>query len=188
MTSFLKTFLTGVAAVFLVCFLIYLYLPSPKFPIQPHDSVQSLEEADIETPIKRAYFTNYTREEVLEHYQNQFRIYFLGIPIPNFRLNYPPEDAYLLIRDQTRSTFLEEIVYTFRGSFFVNGFKPKEAKDDIWYRGTHYEQKITVKYAQSPAWSRIPVALLACLLLLFILREWLFVCRGLVNAWKDKYL
>jgi len=128
-------------------FLLYLSLPSLTFPPPPPGAFTSLEQADTESEYRRAYFTNLTRQEVLEYYQNEFKISFFGIEIPNYRLNYPPEDAYSLIRDQTRSTFLEEIVYPFKGSFFVNGFKPSVAKDDIWYKGVNYYQKITVRIA-----------------------------------------
>lgn len=158
----------------LLVFLGYLLLPTPSFPLQPSDSVQSVENADTETSLRRAYFTNFSRKEVLEHYQRQFEhSSLLGIPIPTYRLNYPPEDAQTLIRDQTRSTFLEEVVHPFRESFFVNGFKPSLAKDEIWYKGVHYEQKITVRYVPSSPFVRIPVAFLSLLALLFVVREWI---------------
>lgn len=141
----------------------YLLLPSSSFPKPPPDAVQSLEDADIETPLRRAYFTNYNRQEVLAHYQKQFR---------GYRLNYPPEDAQVLIRDQARSSYLEEILHPFRESVFINGFIPKEAKDDIWYKGRHFEQKITVRYAPSSLLVRIPVILLSLSLFAILIKEW----------------
>lgn len=163
-------------------FAIYLSFPSPEFSISPPDAVQSLEEADTETPFRRAYFTNFSREQVVEHYQKQLSPDFFGLVFPTYRLNYPPENAYTLIRDQTRSTFLEEIVHPFRESIFVNGFKPKEAKDDIWYKGTHYEQKITVKYIASPVFVRIPLVLAGLFVLYFLLRELTFALK---EIWKN---
>lgn len=142
----------------------YLLLPNLAFPEPPPDSVQSLEEADIETPLRRAYLTNFTREEVLEHYQRQ-------IPWPAYRLNYPPEEAFVLIRDQARSTFLQEIVHPFRASLFVNGFEPKDPKDDVWYKGVDYRQKITVRYVPSSAWERIPIMVLTLLGLYLVSKE-----------------
>ncbi len=153
-------------------FLFYLLLPTPSFPIPPTDSVQSLENADVETPLRRSYFTNFSRAEVLEYYQQQFtKSPFLGIRLPTYRLNYPPEDAQQLIRDQTRSVFLEEIVHPFRESVFVNGFQPRVAKDDIWYRGVHYGTKITIRYIPSSPIIGVPVLLLAIGALLFSVRE-----------------
>lgn len=152
--------------------LVYLLAPSPAFPLPLPDSVQSLEEADTEAPLKRAYFTNYDREEVIKHYQSAFsQIKILGFSPPLLRLNYPPEEAYSLIRDQTRSTFLEEIVYPLRDSFFVNGFKPRFAKDEIWYKGVHYEQKITVRYATSSVLFRIVIGVATLVLLVIVLKQ-----------------
>lgn len=188
MRKFLRKIFKIIVATIGVIFLIYLLIPGPRFPTQPHDSVQSLEEADTENPLKRAYFTNYTRAEVLEHYQKQLVFFSLfKIPLPTYRLNYPPEDAFLLVRDQTRSTFLEEIIHPLKESVFVNGFKPKYAKDDIWYRGVHYDQKITVKYVASSVFLRLPVFLLGLLLFYFIVREFPRAIKDFYTNWfSDK--
>lgn len=156
-----------------ILFAVYLTLPSPEFPKQPPDSVQSLEEADTEaTKIKRAYFTNFTREDVLVHYQKVLsRVPFLPFRLPTYRLNYPPEESQTLIRDQTRTTFLEEIVHPFRESFFVNGFEPKDPKDEVWSKGVHYGQKIVVKYIPSPVWVRVPIAFAALFLFWVLTKE-----------------
>ncbi|OGM31253.1 hypothetical protein A2630_04490 [Candidatus Woesebacteria bacterium RIFCSPHIGHO2_01_FULL_44_10] len=152
----IKAILRVVYVIFAAGFLAYLALPSPAFPTPPPDSVQSQELGDSEDLTRRrAYFTNYTRQEVLNHYQNQFG------PIPSFRLNYPPEESQTLIRDQTRSTFLEEIVHPLRESIFVNGFEPTDPKDDVWYKGVDYRQKIIIKYAPSNVFVRLGVGALA---------------------------
>jgi len=120
---------------------IYTLIPNPKFPNPPEGALQSKEPGDSEDlSVRRAYFTNFTREEVMKHYQNEFK---------GYRLNYPPEEAATIIRDQTRSTFLEEIVHPFRESFYVNGFEPKNPKDAIEIAGLPWRQKITVKYVPS---------------------------------------
>lgn len=143
-----------------ILFLIYIALPNLIFPPPPSDARQSVEPADSETPSRRAYFTNYTREEVLVHYQSQYQLSLFSLfDIPNYKLVYPPEEAYTLIRDQTRSTHLEEIVYPFRESFFVNEFVAKQEKDDIWYKGVHYEQKITTKINPSNLYVRFTMGL-----------------------------
>src|SRR3989344_7674404 len=85
-------------------FLVYLALPGPDFPEPPAGSVQSDEFADTEPPLRRAYFTNATRQEARDHYREQFE------PLPSIVLNHPPEEAQVRIRDQARSTGLEEIV------------------------------------------------------------------------------
>lgn len=158
------------AGILIFASFVYLVVPSPSFPQQPPDSVQSIETGDSEvTQVRRAYFTNYSRAQALQYYQDKIRTGIL--PVPTYRLNYPPEDAQMMIRDQTRSTFLEEIVHPFRESVFVNGFEPKVAKDAINYRGIPYRQKITIKYNSSSIFLRIPIILLAVVLFLVISRE-----------------
>lgn len=182
MSNLLKRILYFSVVLIFALFVLYLLLPSPKFPKQPSDSVQSLEEADTESPFRRAYFTNYTRDQVVKHYQSQFTT-SLGIPLPTYKLNYPPEDAFQLIRDQTRSTFLEEIVQPFGVHLFVNGFKPKQAKDDIWYKGVHYEQKITLRYAAPSIFIRIPIALITLFTCLIVIRELNFAIGDFSKKW-----
>lgn len=160
--------------------LFYLLLPNPSFPDPPPDSVQSQELGDTETPLRRAYFTDFTRHEVLEHYQAQFRkSELLGIPLLAFRLNYPPEESQTLIRDQTRSTFLEEIVHPGRESLFVNGFEPKDPKDDVWYKGVDYRQKIIIKFVSSSTLLRVSIAAFTLAFVWLLLGEWSFALKDL---------
>lgn len=150
---------------------IYLILPTHTFPRQPHDSVQSLEQADTETPWRRAYFTDYTREESREYYLKQMKTSYFMLPMLAFVLNYPPEDSFKLIRDQVRSTGLEEIVIPFRESLFVDYFEPKDPKDAVGYRGSSYRQKITVKYVTSSLFARVPIVFTALFLFWFLVKE-----------------
>lgn len=145
----------------------YVLKTSPPFPGPPPDSVQSMEPADTETPLRRAYFTNYTREQVVDHYLKQYDY------LPTLRLNYPPEDAQTLIRDQTRSVYLEELVHPFRESIYINGFEARQAKDDIWYKGVHFNAKITIKYAPSSRATRAAIGLGTAFTLFLIAREYL---------------
>lgn len=142
----------------------YVLLPNPKFPGPPPGALQSKERGDSEDlSVRRAYFTNLTREEVMKYYQNEFK---------GYRLNYPPEEAATIIRDQTRSTFLEEIVHPLRESFYVNGFEPKSAKDAIEIEGHSWRQKITVKYVQSNMFPRSIVVVLTGVVSLILLNVW----------------
>ena len=148
-----------------VALFVYILLPNPKFPNPPSDALQSKERGDSEDlSIRRAYFTNFTRGEVMKHYQNEFK---------GFRLNYPPEEAATIIRDQTRSTFLEEIVHPFRESFYVNGFEPKDPKDAIEIEGLSWRQKITVKYVPSNLFLRSLVIVLTGAVSFLLLNVWL---------------
>lgn len=138
--------------VFLV-FLVYVLLPSQEFPPAPPGAVQSFEPADSETPLRRAYFTNATREEVILHYKKEFGNSLL-------RLNYPPEEVQTIIREQTRGSYLEELVYPFRESLFVTGFIPKYEKDAIVIDNVKYYQKITVRHVPSSTIARVFYVLL----------------------------
>lgn len=131
--------------------LIYVYPPSPEFPKPPSDFVQSFEPADTETDLRRGYYTNLTRNEVIKHYEKEFN---KGFNIYTPKLNYPPEDAPELIRDQTKSTFLEEIVHPLRESIYINGFEPKTEEYAQFYKGVRYNQKIIVRYVPSSLWVR----------------------------------
>ncbi len=166
-----------VKILFTICsliFIFYLFLPNPDFPDPPPDALQSNEPADTETSLRRAYFTNYNRQEVLAHYQKQLtKSNFLGFLLPTYRLNYPPEEAQTLIRDQTRSTFLEEIVHPLRESFFVNGFEPKDPKDAILIEEKNWRQKITVRLVPSNTLARLAVSLAALFIIYLISNQYL---------------
>lgn len=164
----MKKILLIIYILFSTALLFYLALPARGFPSPPADSYQSEEPGDSEAlSVRRAYFTDFNREEVIAQYKDQFSY------IPFLRLNYPPEEAQTIIRDQTRSTFLEEIVHPLRESIYINGFKPRVAKDEIWYKGVHYEQKITVRYQTSSPIARISIYSALLLVLPLIFREYL---------------
>lgn len=154
-------------------FLIYLALPTPNYPNKLSDALQSNEPGDTEDPLRKAYFTDLQREDVMAYYVDEFKKFSrFNVVLPTYRLNYPPEDAQTLIRDQTRSTFLEEIVHPFRESFFVNGFKPKEEKDNILIAGKEWVEKITVKYVPSNVYLRLFVGIFSLLFIKILFREW----------------
>lgn len=144
--------------------LVYVLLPNQGFPNPPADALQSKEPGDSEDlSVRRAYFTNLTREEVIRHYLKEFN---WGI-----RLNYPPEESKTIIRDQTKSTFLEEIVHPLRESVYINGFEPKDAKDAINIEGKSWRQKIIIKYVPSSLLVRVFVVGLSALVSFLLLKE-----------------
>lgn len=157
----------------------YLLLPDTKFPTPLPDSVQSQEAGDTEELNRRAYFTNFEREEVVEHFRNQFNITAAGVEIAAFRFNYPPEEAQVIIRDQTRSSYLEEVVNPLKTALFINGFVPKSLKDDINIDGVHWEQKVTIKFVESTPFVRLAVYIPALFLGWVLLSEYFAVFKGL---------
>ena len=158
----MKFFLNLIFLISSFAFLFYLALPNPNFPLPPQGSFISNEPGDTETVLRRAFYTDLSREEIMGYYQN----IFLG-----YRLNYPPEEAEVLIRDQTKSTFLEEIVHPFRESVFINGFEPNEPQFALIKGGKIWRQKITVRLVPSSLVVRILVAVLTLLLIRVLARE-----------------
>jgi hypothetical protein len=163
---------TFFAVVFFI-FVIYLVLPISNFPPPPPGAIQSFEQADTETPLRRAYFTNLTRAEVLSHYEK----YFPG----SLKLNYPPEESQTIIRDQTRSTFLEERAYPLRESLYINGFEPKLAKDAIVIDGQNFRQKIIIRHVPSNDGARVLLGICGVLLIFVIIKEYLFE----IKLWRN---
>ncbi len=102
----MKKILTVLYLLFGVIFLVYLSLPRPGFPTQPPDTLKSGEPADIEDVLRPSYFTDLDREGVLSYYKDQFTKSSLGVVLPTYRLNYPPEEAEGIIRERTRSSYL----------------------------------------------------------------------------------
>lgn len=144
----------------------YLMIPNHPFLVPPPGSIQSTEPADTEDPLRRAYFTNYTREQVIAHYTAQLAY------LPVLRLNYPPEEAKFYIRDQTRSWYLEELVHPLRSSVFINGYIPQTAEYTIYVDGVQYAQKITLRQVPSSRPVRILVYALIPLCVGALLIEW----------------
>ncbi len=155
-----------IAIIFLVFTSMYLLYPDGKMPQTLPDSLKSLEPADTETVNRQAYFTNLTREQIMDFYKRNF------VGILSYRLNYPPEEAQSLIRDQTQSSFLEEIVHFGKQSLFINGFVPTKPTEQININGVHYTTKVTVRYVPSGLITRLTTLLLLSLVTLSLVRTY----------------
>lgn len=147
----------------------YVSFPSPEFPAPLPDAVQSDQPADVEDTLRRGYYTNLSRDEVISHYEKEFN---KGFSLYTPRLNYPPEDAPVLIRDQTKSTFLEELTHPFRESLYINGFEPKTEEYAQYLHGVRYRQKVIVRYVPSKLSVRIIILGLSLVATLFLINEY----------------
>lgn len=147
--------------------IIYLTLPSPSLP-DLDNSVRSTEEGDtIQHPDQKAFYTNVERKDVIKEMQSKFVVKIGNFVIPSMRLNYRPEETKEFVREQTPSSYLEEIVYPFRESLFVNGFEPANspiyrnwaAKDvpKVIHLQVNYFGKVTLRPVYSPIWARVLV-------------------------------
>jgi len=159
-----KIFLFFCFSVFLLS-VAYLLLPPPAEPPPLPNSFKSIEPGDtVEIPGLFAYYTNMSREDVVYFYQKYFsRSALLGIPLLTYRLNHPPEYAWVVIRDTAHSSFLEELVHPFRESWYINGYEP--ANDPFVKSGQklgnfkfgekEYTVKVTVLKKESNPLSRV---------------------------------
>jgi hypothetical protein len=143
--------------------LIYLSLPVSDVSPLPN-SFRSTEPGDTwQHPEQSAYYTDLTREEVLDFYQDSFSVKFNNTKIPSYRLNYPPEETAQYVREQILSYYLEEIIYPFKGSLFVSGWNPRlspitdylfDYQYDRWaliVNDQEYQSKVTIKpYPSKP--------------------------------------
>ncbi len=150
--------------IFGAVFLLYLVSPSPAFPSAPPGSLTSREPGDTKNPNISAYFTNSSRDEIINFYKSQFdKSAWFNLPLPTERLrDYPPEESLFRIREQTRSTYLEELVHPLRESIYINGFEPTDPKDAINIDGSHFINKVTIRVYPSKPLSRV---LIGCLIL-----------------------
>lgn len=146
---------------------VYLALPSPSYP-DLSDAIRSTEAGDTwQNPDQKGFYTDLSRAEVLSQLQSKFTLKIFGLTIPSFRLNYRPEEAFTLVRDQLNSNYLEEIVYPFRESLFVNGWEPKndprfrnlpaKGVPVLAVNGRPYLSKVTLKPVYSSLWARLLV-------------------------------
>ncbi len=166
-------------------FLLYLLLPGPSdikdFAPLPN-SFKSEDPGDT-TQIANVsgYFSDNYRDFVTNFYKNEFERKNM-IPLPSLRLNYPPEQAFLYIKDQTLSTYLEEYVYPLRGSLFINGFEPVLMDGSPRFPGgaefgvivnggrQQFKTKTIIRFYPSPLWVRLSV--------------WLGINVSLILIWK----
>jgi len=160
----MKNLVKIVFTLFGIALLVYLAWPAPTFPKTLWDFESSAEPADKESPLRRGYYTNITREQLMNHYSQQFGW--------GERLNYPPEDAQTLIRDQTHATFLEEIVHPMRESLFVAGNELGPKEGAFVAGGKEFKHKVIVKYVTSNVFVRILTGLLTLGLTWILGSEW----------------
>lgn len=161
--------------------LIYLLIPSPSFPAPLPDSPQSQEPGDLRDPNHFvAYFTNLSREEVMQYYIQEFKHPGVLGYIPVLRIrDYPPEEAFTHIADQTLSNYLEELVYPLRESLFVNGYEPGPDDDQIAFEGVPYKSKVTIRYYESSVGARMLVLILTLGVIWWMSKEYLGVWKKL---------
>ena len=143
------------------------------------NSVRSRLSGDTwQVPNVKAYFSNNYRGYVVSFYIEDYKNR-TPFGINPLIINHPPEYAYTAIKDQTQSTYLEEITYPLRDSLFVNGLEPydEETKEPRYQSAVpfvvgdeEFETKVILRYYPSPIWAR------------FI--SWLGIVISFILVWK----
>ena len=161
--------------------LAYLLLPAPAEPPPLPESTKSNLPGDtVEIPHLYAYFTNLSREEVINFYQEHYsRSRFLNLPLLGLKLNHPPEYTWVVIRDTVLSSYLEEIVHPLKESFYINGYEPandpfvksEQRRPTLVYEGEEYKAKITVLPVYSNPLIRVILFLAVIAVFVFLKRE-----------------
>jgi len=155
---------------FLFSFFLLLYLVWPFNPSNIEDfsnlpeSVRSKLSGDTtEVPDLKAFFSFNYRDFVIPYYIENYKRN-TKFPFSPLRLNHPPEEAFTYIKDQTHSTYLEELTYPMRSSLFINGLEPfnQDTKDPRYpgavmfgQDGKDYETKVVIRYYYSTLFQRI---------------------------------
>jgi hypothetical protein len=156
-------------AIFAPVLLIYMVLPGPDaitdFSDLPNSTKSTYPGDTVQVPHVAGYFSANYRRVVIPFYIDQYQK-LLGVNLPPIRLIYPPEYAYTAIKDQTQSTYLEELSYPLRDSLFINGMEPFEEGSltkrftsaiPHTYEGIDYQTKVVVRYYPSSVLIRIIV-------------------------------
>jgi hypothetical protein len=161
----IKKIFVAIFLIFNLLIILYLISPVPQLVDLPH-SIRSQEPGDtIELKNVSAYYTNLSRTEVINFYKANLNGPF------RIQLNHPPEKSKDIIRDTIQSYYLEEFVFPFKESVFINGYewandvftKPeKRIVNKLLYENKEYSAKITIKI--------IPTNL-PCRLIAFVVSE-----------------
>lgn len=126
----------------------YLSIPLPHIPELTNAVRSTLPGDTTQLQNVSGFFTNLSRTEVITFYKAN-----LNGPM-RIQLNHPPEKSKEVITDTIQSYYLEEFVFPFKGSVFVNGYdwqndvftKPeKRIANKLIFNGVEYQSKITVK-------------------------------------------
>lgn len=143
-------------------------MPGPAsisdFSALSNSKKSTLEGDTIQVPNISAYFSNNYRNFTIPFYSEDYKN-LTKFPFKPLKLNYPPEFAFTAIKDQTKSTYLEELTYPFRDSLFVNGLEPFDKDGNLRYPGGAFfkqdgelfETKVTLRFHPSPLWVRFVV-------------------------------
>lgn len=162
---------------------VYLLPPGPRFPQQIPGSLKSNEPADIEDPLRQGFYSDWDRTKIMGYFKDKFsKSSWLDLPLLTERINYPPEEAQTIIRDQTKSQYLEEFVHPLRESLFVNGFFAQKDTEVMIVNGHQYKTKVIVRMVPSNSVFRTIIGLAGLFMGLIAVTNFLRGVKEIKNA------
>jgi len=164
---------------------LYLFWPSKIVDVNsfvpfPNSTLSKLSGDTVQMPNLVGLFSNRYRAYVTKYYKDEFQR-LNRMPVLPMVINHPPEDAFAFIKDQTHSTYLEEYVFPFRGSLFVNGLEPfdgvtkapRYAAASLFGQDlVDYETKVVIRYYPIAWWKRFLVLLMFNGVVAIIFKSW----------------
>ena len=94
----------------------YLLSPTPNLPPLANSTISDLPGDTIQVSNVSGFFTNQTRQQVINFYKANYTGLFRII------LNHPPEKAMEIIVNTIPSYYFEEFVLPFKDTLYINGF------------------------------------------------------------------
>jgi len=154
---------------FSVILLVYMLWPwgsrvISDFPNLPNSAKSTLDGDTVQVPNVAGYFSRNYRDIVIPFYHNEYQLQ-TKLPFAPLKLIHPPEFAFVAIKEQTQSTYLEELVYPLRDSLYINGMEPigKDGEQlfagaaEFGFEGILYPVKTTIRFYPSSYAVRILV-------------------------------
>lgn len=144
----MKKILLIIFLIFNALALWYLLTPVPALKNLNNAVKSDLSDDNFDPQHVSGYYANLSRTEVINFYKANFNGLF------RIQLNHPPEKSKDIFYYFTKSTYLEEFVFPFKQSLYINGYewendvftKPENRiANKLKYKDKNYQTKITVK-------------------------------------------
>lgn len=126
----------------------YLITPTPTITDLTNSVKSDLSDDNFDPTHVSGYFANLSRTEVINFYKANINGLF------RIQLNHPPEKSRDIFYYFTKSTYLEEFVFPFKQSLYINGYewendvftKPENRiTNKLTYQNKTYQTKINIK-------------------------------------------
>lgn len=123
---------------FAILLLAYMIWPGSNkisdFKPLPDSAKSTLSGDTVQIPNVSAYFSNNFRNFVIPFYKANYQ-QSSHFPFPPLELTQPPEYSWVVIKNPTDTTYLQELVYPLRDSIYINGFETHRPDGSLIFWG-----------------------------------------------------